>query len=170
MSDYLRGDATVRSVKQSLQSILTNNVGNSSSSLHLLNDIGITTNKDGTLTMDSTKVDDAVTNNLDGVVSLLAGNGTTDGVMKKFNSFLVTTEDPTQGMYATKKANYTTKAARIDAEIAQKEPLMTQMEATMRARFTAMETLVSNLNAQSSFLTQQFGTTSSSNSSSSTSK
>ena len=170
LSDYLRGDATVRSVKQSLQSILTNNVGNSSSSLHLLNDIGITTNKDGTLTMDSTKVDDAVTNNLDGVVSLLAGNGTTDGVMKKFNSFLVTTEDPTQGMYATKKANYTTKAARIDAEIAQKEPLMTQMEATMRARFTAMETLVSNLNAQSSFLTQQFGTTSSSNSSSSTSK
>jgi len=170
LSDYLRGDATVRSIKQSLQSILTNSVGNSSNSLHTLNDIGISTNKDGTLTMDSTKVDDAVTNNLDGLVSLLAGSGTTDGVMKKFNAFLVTTEDPTQGMYATQKADYTTKAAQIDADIAQKEPLMTQMEATLRARFTAMETLVSTLNAQSSYLTQVFGTTSSSTTSSSSTK
>jgi len=33
--------------------------------------------------------------------------------------------------------------------------MMEKIEKTMRARFNAMELLVSNLNAQSSFLTQQ---------------
>ena len=166
LSDYLRGDATVRSVKQSLQSILTNSV-NGTGSLHLLNDVGITTNKDGTLTTDSTKLDTAVSNNLDGLVSLLAGDDKADGVMKKFNTYLVTTTSATQGMYANKKKNYTTKAAYIDAQVAQKEPLVAQIEKTMRARFTAMESLVSTMNAQSSFLTQQFKSISSSSSSSS---
>lgn len=166
LSDYLRGDSTVRSVKQSLQSILTNSI-NGSGSLHLLNDVGITTNrKDGTLTVNSSKLDTALASNLDGLVTLLAGDDTTDGVMKKFNTFLVSTTSATQGMYADKKKLYTTKAAYIDAQVAQKEPLMAQIEKTMRARFTAMESLVSTMNAQSSFLTQQFKSISSSSSSS----
>lgn len=168
LSDYLRGDRTVRTVKQSLQSLLTNSIG-SSGSLHLLSDIGITTNRDGTLTMDSTKVDTAVTSNLDGMVSLLAGSDTADGLMKKFNTLLLSTTSTSQGMYAGKKMTYTTMATRIDAEIARKETLMTKIEKTMRARFTAMESLVSALNAQSTFLTQQFNSTSSSSSTSSTS-
>jgi len=164
LSDYLRGDSTVRSVKQSLQSILTNSV-NGNGSLHLLNDVGITTNKDGSLTMNSTKFDTALSGNLDGLVTLLAGDDKADGVMKKFNTFLVTTTSTTQGMYADKKKMYIKKAAYIDAQVAQKEPLMAQIEKTMRARFTAMESLVSTMNAQSSFLTQQFKSISSSSSS-----
>ena len=165
LSDYLRGDGTVRSVKQGLQSLLTNSI-NGSGSLHLLSDIGITTNIDGTLTMDSTKVNTAVTSNLDGMVSLLAGSDTADGLMKKFNTLLLTTTSTSQGMYAGKKKTYNTMATRIDAEIARKETLMTKIEKTMRARFTAMESLVSSLNAQSAFLTQQFSSTSSSSTSS----
>jgi flagellar hook-associated protein 2 len=154
LSDYLRGDSTVRSVKQGLQSILTNSI-NGSGSLHMLNDVGITTNRDGTLATNSSKLDTALASNLDGLVTLLAGDDTTDGVMKKFNSYLVSTTSATQGMYANKKKLYTKMAAGVDAQVTRKETLMVQIEKTMRARFTAMENLVSGFNAQSSFLTQQ---------------
>jgi len=153
LSDYLRGDSTVNSIKRGLQSILTDSV-NGTGSLHILSDIGITTNKDGTITLNSSKLDTALASGLDGMVTLLAGEGTVDGVMKKFNSYLVDLTSGTKGMYADKKDRYKTRVERLDTQIAQKETLMGKIEQTMRARFNAMELLVSNLNSQSSYLTQ----------------
>jgi len=89
------------------------------------------------------------------VVKLLAGEGSTDGVMKKFNSYMLTVTSGTTGLYATKKANYDSNAKRIDAQILNMEPRMVKKEAMLRAQYTAMEGIVSGLNAQGSFLTQQ---------------
>lgn len=153
LSDYLRGDSTVSSIKRNLQSILTGSI-NTTGSAHALTDLGISTNKDGTLTVNSSKLDTALKGDVNGLVSLLAGEGTTDGVMKKFNTYLTQQTGAASGMYATKKSLYTKKAAKLDDQIATKETLMTKIEATMRARFNAMELMVSNLNSQSTFLTQ----------------
>lgn len=154
LSDYLRGDSTVNNVKRGLQSILTDAV-KGSGSLHILSDIGITTNKDGTLNLNNSKLDTALEGGVDGMVSLLAGEGTENGVMKKFNSFLVDLTSSTKGMYAEKKDRHKTRVERLNSQIAQKETMMEKIEKNMRARFNAMELLISNLNAQSSFLTQQ---------------
>ncbi len=153
LSDYLRGDSTVSSIKRGLQSILTDSVKNTGS-LHTLTDLGITSNKDGTLTLNSSKLDTALAGNVNGLVALLAGEDTVDGVMKKFNSFLVKQTSTSTGMYAGKKDLYKTQTARLDNQIAEKETLMAKIEKTMRARFDAMELMVSNLNSQSTFLTQ----------------
>ncbi|MDP3479597.1 MAG: flagellar filament capping protein FliD [Desulfoprunum sp.] len=153
LSDYLRGDSTVNSIKRGLQSILTDSV-NGTGSLHILSDIGISTNKNGTITLNSSKLDTALEGGLDGMVTLLAGEDTVDGVMKKFNSYLVDLTSGTEGMYAEKKDRYKTRVERLDTQIAQKETLMEKIEQTMRARFNAMELLVSNLNSQSSYITQ----------------
>lgn len=153
LSDYLRGDSTVNNIKRGLQSILTDAV-KGSGSLHILGDIGISTNKNGTLNLNSVKLDSALESNLDGMAKLLAGEETVDGVMKKFNSYLVDLTSGTKAMYASKKDRYKTRVERIDAQIAQKETLMEKIEKTMRARFNAMELLVSSLNSQSGYLTQ----------------
>lgn len=153
LSDYLRGDSTVSGIKRNLQSMLTGSI-KTTGSLHALTDLGISTNKDGTLTLSSSKLDTALAGDVNGLVSLLSGEDSVDGVMKKFNTYLARQTGTASGMYATKKNLYTKKAARLDDEIATKETLMTKIEATMRARFTAMELLVSNLNSQSTFLTQ----------------
>jgi flagellar hook-associated protein 2 len=154
LSDYLRGDSTVNGVKRGLQALLTNSV-NGTGSLHILSDIGISTNKDGTLNLNSSKLDTAIEGGMDDMVTLLAGEGAVDGVMKKFNSYLVKLTATASGMYADKKDRYKTRVERLDSQIAVKETMMEKIEKTMRARFNAMELLVSNLNAQSSFLTQQ---------------
>jgi flagellar hook-associated protein 2 len=75
--------------------------------------------------------------------------------MKKFNSYLLTVTSGTTGLYASKKASYDQTAKRIDNQILNMEPRMVKKEAMLRAQYTAMESLVSGLNAQGSFLTQQ---------------
>lgn len=153
LSDYLRGDATVNSIKRGLQSILTDAV-QGSGSLHVLSEIGISTAKDGTLLVNNSKLDTALENGFDGITKLLAGEEGVAGVMQKFNTYLLDATSATQGMYAEKRDRYESRVERMDAQIAQKTTLIDKMEASLKVRFNAMELLISNLNSQSSYLTQ----------------
>ena len=153
-SQILRGDSTVNTIKRGLQSILTDAVNSSGGSLHILSDIGISTNKDGSLNLNNSKLDTALQTNFDGMNKLLAGDDSADGVMKKFNSYLLNITSATRGMYAEKRDRYTTKVKNLDDQITQKTAMLDKTEATLKARFTAMESIVSSLNSQSSFLTQ----------------
>ncbi|KAF0188183.1 MAG: flagellar capping [Desulfobulbaceae bacterium] len=154
LGSVLRGDSSISSVKRGLQSALSS-VINTSGSMKLLSELGITTQLNGTLSQNNVKMDAALADNFEGVVKLLAGEDSTDGVMKKFNSYLLTVTSGTTGLYATKKANYSLSAKRIDDQILNMEPRMVKKEARLRAQYTAMENIVSGLNAQGSFLTQQ---------------
>jgi flagellar hook-associated protein 2 len=150
----LRGDSSINSVKRGLQSMLSS-VINNSGSLHVMSELGITTQRDGTLHQNTSKMDAALADNFDGVVKLLAGDESSDGIMKKFNYYLLEQTSGTTGMYANKKKSYDLSVKRFDSQIMNMEPRMAAREASLRAQYTAMETLVSGLNAQGSFLTQQ---------------
>jgi len=154
LGSVLRGDSSINAVKRGLQNALSS-VINTSGSMKLLSELGITTQLNGTLAQNNTKMDDALANNFEGVVKLLAGEGSTDGVMKKLNAYMLTVTSGTTGLYAIKKTNYDLNAKRIDTQILNMEPRMVKKEAMLRAQYTAMESLVSGLNAQGSFLTQQ---------------
>ncbi|BHH83408.1 flagellar filament capping protein FliD [Desulforhopalus sp. 52FAK] len=154
LSDYLRGDATINDIKRNLQSVLSDAVG-SSGSLQILSEIGISTQSDGTLLLNNGKLDTALESKFDDVVKLLAGEDEVDGVMKKFNSYLLGATSATDGMYADKRNSYESVVKRLDNQILLKEPMIDKIEERIRAQFNAMELLVSNLNSQSDYLTQQ---------------
>lgn len=154
LADYLRGDATINKIKRSLQGVLSDSVG-STGSLQILSEIGISTQSDGTLLLNNGKLNTAMESKFDDVVKLLAGDGAVDGVMKKFNSYLVETASTTDGMYANKRDRYESAVDRLDTQILQKEPMIDKIEERIRAQFNTMELLVSNLNATSDYLTQQ---------------
>lgn len=154
LSHLLRGDATVNKIKRSLQSLLSSAV-NTTGELQILSEVGITTRQDGTLNLNNSRLDASLNTKFDDLVKLLAGEGATDGIMKKFNGYLRDVTSATQGMYAEKRTRYQDAVKRLDEQIGQKELLMSKVEARLRSQFNAMELLVSNLNAQSSYLTQQ---------------
>jgi len=154
LGSVLRGDSTIQGVKRGLQNLLSS-VVNTSGSLHVMSELGITTQLDGTLLQDNTKMDAALADNFDGVVGLLAGEGEVDGMMKKFNYYMLKVTSGTTGMYALKKSNHDLNIKRIDTQISNMEPRMVAREASLRAQYSTMETLVSGLNSQGSFLTQQ---------------
>ncbi|MBU0665488.1 MAG: flagellar filament capping protein FliD [Proteobacteria bacterium] len=155
LGSVLRGDSSINSVKRGLQSVLSSVIKTSGSSMSTLSELGITTQLNGTLIQDNKKMDAALQNNFDGVTSLLAGEDSVDGIMKKFNYFLLDVTSGTTGFYASKKKSYDLSVRRIDDQILNMEPRMVKKEATLRAQYTAMESLISGLNAQGSFLTQQ---------------
>lgn len=151
----LRGDASVHGIKRQLQGILTDTVNNDGT-FQILTEIGIFTDKrDGKLHQDNSVLDKALDENFDDVVYLLAGNDKTEGAMKKFNSLLLDLTSSSKGIYALQKDSYDSKIRTYDSKIELMEVRMTKRESILRAQFTAMEQLVSSLNAQGDFLTQQ---------------
>jgi flagellar hook-associated protein 2 len=154
LGSVLRGDASINNIKRGLQSILTTTV-NTSGSLSILSQLGITTQTDGTLRQNNTDLDEALADNYEATVNLLSGEGDVDGVMKNFNYYLLDITSGTNGFYANKKTNYDSLVRRLDDSIRNMEPRMERKEATLRAKFSVMELLVSGLNAQGDFLTQQ---------------
>ena len=154
LSEVLRGDATVNSVKRQLQSLLGGAVG-VSGPLQTLGQLGISTNRDGSISLNDATLDEQLETNFASFTNLLAGDDDTEGVMKKFNSALLQLTSSASGIYANKQDRYERSVGRIDDNISRMELLMDKKELAIRAQFNAMELLVSEMNSQSSFLTQQ---------------
>lgn len=147
-------DSAFRSVKRSMQAMLTDTMdtGGSYSSLA---QIGFETQRDGTVTLDTTTLSDALDSDYDSVAALLTGSGDEDGITDKFAAYLDEMTDSVDGIYAGRKESTESTIKRLDTRIEMMELRMEQREETLRAKFSAMETLVSGLNSQGSFLTQQ---------------
>ncbi len=106
----LIGDSTVRTISSRLSSLLTNTVGGLDGAYRALVDIGITTQADGTLAVDSTKLDTALTNNFDDIGRIFAAAAKpTDSLVqyagstsatKVGNYALNVTQLATQGTYS----------------------------------------------------------------------
>ena len=73
----LTGDFTVRSIESQIRSILFGSVSGLKGSIKSLVDIGITTNSEGILNIDSTKLDQALENNAAEVEALFSLQGST---------------------------------------------------------------------------------------------
>lgn len=154
LSSLLRGDASINSVKRQLQGLLST-VVDSSGALSSLSQLGISTQRDGSLSLNATELEKQLSSNFTDVGKLLAGDDAGEGVMKKFNSALLQLTSTSSGLYAEKKTRYDAAVARLDKQILNTEALMDKKELALRERFNAMELLVSSMNTQSSFLTQQ---------------
>ncbi len=156
LGGILRGDATVNSVKRGLQNILGEAI-QGTEKIQTMSQLGIKTNLNGTLTLDSDEMSKAVDANPGDMVAFLSGTDSTNGVMKKFNLYLGEKTAGAGNIYEIKKTKYQSAVDRIDTQIARLEPRLQKRETMLRAQFTAMENLVSSLNSQANFLAQQLG-------------
>ncbi|MGL4724940.1 MAG: flagellar filament capping protein FliD [Scandinavium sp.] len=158
----LLGDTTLRTIQTQLKSILGN--GASGTSFKSLSQIGITTDPStGSLSVDKTKLEAALTKDASGVGQMLVGDGKDSGITtvvgKNLTSWLSSTgiiQAATDGVSKTLNnltQQYNAASDRIDT-----------MMARYKAQFTQLDVLMNSLNSTSSYLTQQFDTSSSSKS------
>ncbi|OEU57858.1 MAG: hypothetical protein BA862_11005 [Desulfobulbaceae bacterium S3730MH12] len=150
----LAGDSGLNSVKRHLQDMLTTRVNNSGS-FNYLSQLGLETQRDGTLKINDKVLDSALQENLDDVEAMLVGQTTAPGVATRFKEYLESLTSSVDGFFAGRKENTYSNLKRIDNRIAQTEVRLDHKENAMRARFAALEQLISGMNAQSSFLGQQ---------------
>lgn len=145
----LLGESSVRSAAQQLRSILGGSAGGGDPSL--LAEVGITTQKDGTLKLDSGKLAEATATNREGVKNLFAGS---DGFAKKLAPLL----DGFLGSSGRIDAQTKGLQTRLDDVSDQRDALnlrMAAVERRYRAQFTALDSLLGQLQTTSNYLTQQ---------------
>ncbi|NOQ50668.1 MAG: flagellar filament capping protein FliD [Desulfuromonadaceae bacterium] len=147
-------DSAFRSIKSRLQGFLVT-PQDGSGSFSTLSQLGFETQRDGTITLNSTRLSDALDGDYAGVISLFAGQDGVEGISAKFASYLEDMTDYTDGLYAGRKEGTDSNMRRIDQRILNLEARLELKEKTLRAQFSAMEGLVSGLNAQGSYLMQQ---------------
>ncbi|MBN1958826.1 MAG: flagellar filament capping protein FliD [Desulfuromonadales bacterium] len=150
----LGSDPGMNSVKRRLQGLLTT-VLNNSGNFAALSQLGLETQKNGTITLDDEKLTSAIRNDLDSVENLLVGEDGNDGIAVKFQDYLEGITDSIDGLAVAVRKSTESNVTRIEDRIEQIEARLEKKEETMLKKFSAMEELVSGMNNQSSFLTQQ---------------
>lgn len=88
----LLGDSSVRNIQAQVRGMLGTPLSSAGGSLTNLTQIGITFQKDGTLVLDSTKLQSAISTNFDGIAGLFASMGATTDSLVKFVSATSTTK------------------------------------------------------------------------------
>jgi flagellar hook-associated protein 2 len=150
----LGGEATINAVKRRLQSMLTTMVENSGDFV-ALSQLGLKTQKDGTLELDSVVLDKAIENNMDSIEKLLVGEDETEGIAVQFQNYLEGITNSVNGIAAANKTSTEATVENIENRMEQMELRLIKKEETLRKRFNSMELLISSMNSQSAFLSQQ---------------
>jgi flagellar hook-associated protein 2 len=147
----LVGDASVRNLLSGVRSALGDPADQEG--VRVLSDLGITTQKDGTLKIDDAKLSTALEDNFDAVGTFFTGdNGLMSRVDKRIDGFVQTggvLEQRMKGLEAT--------ISGIDKQRDTLARRVEQMQTRLFAQFNAMDALVGRLNDTSSRLTQALG-------------
>jgi flagellar hook-associated protein 2 len=150
----LLGDSTVRSIESGLRRILSESV-EGTETISTLSAIGIETQRDGTLSVDKSKLNAALDENLDEVVTLFtADNGAATRLASALRNYL-----GTGGLLPTRTDGFDAQLERITE---QREALglrLDALESQFRARFTALDALVAQLQRSGDFLLAQLENT-----------
>ena len=148
-------DSGLQSTKRRLQSFLTTNIGGTGAFQHLVA-IGISSSKDdGTISLDSAKFNEALTNDLEGVEALFIGETGVEGIADTFKTYLEGKTDSIDGIYASRKTSTESSIKDIDKNMETMERRLEMRERTIRAQFESLELLMSSMNSTSSYLAQQ---------------
>jgi len=154
----LNGDSVVRGLQNSLRQALSSTV--SGGAFSSLSEIGITLDDSGSLTLNDSVLDDKLANELTDVKQLFTS---ASGVAQNFTTAISGyIED--EGILDSRSEGLQSRLDSIDDKREALDRRMIALESRLNAQFTAMDILVSQLQATGTFLTQQLASLPSPNS------
>jgi len=147
----LAGDASLRGVMARLRKEMSVANGNGVSFIYL-SDIGITFQKDGSLTVNDAKLADALTKDAAGVSDLftLVNNGIGKRVPDAVDDYISSVD----GTLTSKQKGLKSSVATIDKKIAREEDRIAALQDRLTKQFADLERMVSQLKSQGDYLTQ----------------
>jgi len=147
----LLGDALLRGIETDVRNTITSGVAGLSGNYQSLASIGISTNKDGTLKLDSDKLAKALSADYDGIAKLF---GSSSGVAARLSTSLTARLADTADLNLRTKA-LNAKSVTLQKSQADLEVRMAEVARRYNQQFNALDSMLSNMQQQSSFLTQQ---------------
>ncbi|MFT6906579.1 MAG: flagellar hook-associated protein 2 [Oleiphilaceae bacterium] len=109
----LNGDSTIRNIQNMMRGVLNTTVDHIEGSIHSFADLGMLTQRDGTLELDKTKFADALKNDLSGVADFFTATGAATDSQISFDSNNSATKPGTYGVEVTQLATQGALAATV---------------------------------------------------------
>jgi len=152
------GDFAIRAVTEGLRSVRMNEpAGVADSSFKALSDLGITVQRDGTLKLDTTKLQEALDTSSDDVITTLNAYG--DAFSTELSSKL-----SSSGAFTSRLDSLNNSVQKMQDNIDTMEIRLALTEKRYRAQFTALDQYVASMQSTSTYLTQQISSLTSSSS------
>lgn len=148
----LQGDSVIRGIQSQLRSILGSSVA-TGGALTTLSQIGLSPQKDGSLTVDATKLANAVNNHFGDLEALLSSP---NGLAYSLGQYIGTTLG-IDGALTGRTESYNASIRDIGKQREAINARLTIVEARYRRQFTALDSMLSSMNQTSSYLTKQLG-------------
>lgn len=158
-TDTLMGDSTARGIRSRLQGIIASEVPGLSGAYTTLGSVGVSSDKDGSLTFDSSKFKTALASDPSGVLELFAhddgdDNLDEDGIaVRMTNALDAILQDP-DGVLETRRDGLQDSIRAADNRIDELTRRLDGYEAMLRKQFTAMEQAMAEFQNTSAYLSQ----------------
>ncbi|KFZ36907.1 flagellar hook protein FliD [Shewanella mangrovi] len=146
-ASVLQGDSIVRSLQSQLRNMVSNRVDDGNGGTIALYDIGISADAQGELTVDSDKLEAALSSNMSGIETLFATKDT--GIAAKMDQ-VIDGYVKSGGVIDSRNNSYTEEQKRIDDQRDALDRKMDLLMDRLTKQFNAMDLVVANLNSQSS--------------------
>jgi len=149
----LESDGTVRDAQQQLLSAITYSIGGNGGFVNLAS-IGLNLNDDGTITVDSTALSNALGSNFSNVQNLLQG---TSGIASYMSNVLNLMTDPTQGSITLDLQGMSQTNQDLSDQISDMEATLLNQQQFLTAQYDQVQVALQELPLIQSQITQQLG-------------
>jgi flagellar hook-associated protein 2 len=148
----MMGSALLSNIQSQTNEALYNIVNTGSSVYNSLASIGITTNSDGTLSVNGTTLANALSTNFSAVSQLFSNSS---GVAAELNT-QITSDLSTSGSIGESSQNLTSQENALTKQSNQLTTQMDALSASLTQQYASLNTLLSSLQTTSAYLTQAF--------------
>ncbi len=144
-------ESTAKNVLSQLRTGLSGEVSELST-YKTLGAVGFKTERDGTVTIEDTKLDSALASNYSATKALFVTQSTSAGIADRLVRTIDFLKSVDTGAFSVRKDSITSQITKLTAEIGRKEDIATQYEERLRIQFASLDGLLQKLQGQSSAL------------------
>ncbi|MGM0639745.1 MAG: flagellar filament capping protein FliD, partial [Pseudomonadota bacterium] len=149
----LNGDSAVRTIESRMRSVLSGGVGEGE--LRMLNQVGISLQRDGTLKLDDAKLNELTSGNMEALGEFFAGADSQGGLAGQLTTTLGQLLDDN----GVVKRSITSAEGRVTSLNDRYERMEVSIERTIdryRVQFGQLDSMIAQMNQTSDYLAQQF--------------
>jgi flagellar hook-associated protein 2 len=148
----LTGDSLASSIASQVRRALSATTPGATGGVRSLFDLGVSSNDDGTLSVDAAKLTTALTGNAGAAAALFAKTGAIGSTLQNaLDGFI-----GSNGVLPNRATTLTKNLSNLSTQQADLNTRMDKLTTLYKSQYTALDTLMSQLTNMSSFLTTQF--------------
>ena len=145
----LFGDSTLRSLRSNLRGVVGGQVDDTgNTAFQLLTQVGVTSDRDGKLTLDKSKLTTALTTDTSAVTKLFTGS--TKGIATKLIAQLDVYTDSTDGLLKSRADTFGRQIKDTQSRIDAAETRLTTYQKQLEVKYSNLESLLAKLQSQGS--------------------